>query len=308
MGIDRQRRSLLRPLFLLAGVLATLAPVQAQEKAKKKKPSATRPGIAAAAKKPAALKPPLPPGQIVEARKIGARLIERYQKKALVLSRPYREGLQLKQIAAIGYCKAPNGKPVALTLPLLRTLDHLAARASRKRPLVLLSLYRPLLPTRPGEPHGRGQAIDIGAYGGYRIESSRPQECVNGVITLVKALPPRSYRLGLPRPHASNPIPLLPPPRRVANWPFFPPPEPETLDLLGIRVVAPRMVNGRFVRNRKGGLRPAVRRWENERYAAFSDLGSARVKRIFRAAARRGVNIHSLFPDAPDHLHLDVKP
>jgi hypothetical protein len=37
-------------------------------------------------------------------------------------------------------------------------------------------------------------------------------------------------------------------------------------------------------------------------------VGSPRVRRAVRDARRRGADIHLLFPDALDHLHLDVVP
>jgi len=255
-------------------------------------------------------KPPLPPAAQAEARQIGARLLRCYQAGALRLVRTERERRQLHQIAAQGYLSAADGRPVVVSLGLLRTLDRLAGRSTPRKPLGLLSLYRPLSATRSREPHGRGEAVDITAFGGYQIRSADRDECVNGVVSVIKALGPRAYRLGLPRPPGAPVVGLLPPPPRAKGWPFFPAPVPETVDLpLGLRVVRPHTNgSGRFARTRRGGIRPRVSRWENERYAPLRDIGSARVRRILAQARRRGVTVHGFFPDAADHLHLDVKP
>lgn len=266
-----------------------------------------RVGVTVAARGPLILLP-LTAGELREARQIGSRLLVRFQRRSLVLVRGDREPAQIRQLAARGCVMAPDGFPVALTLPLLRTLDRLSRYATPGKPLALLSLYRPLSPTRPREPHGNGQAIDIWAYGGYTIHSRNPSPCVEGVLRVIKALGPGAYRLGVPKPPGSDPRALLPPPPRPRSWPFFPAPEPVVIDLLGLKFVAPRRENGQLTRNRRGQIRPLVSRWENERYAPPADIGSPRVKRALAEAARRGVVIHSLFPDALDHLHLDVKP
>ena len=273
-------------------------------------PRPTNPFAGATATGAAWLVPPLSPGAQAEARRIGARLLRAYQAGSLQLARPDREPAQLRQLAAQGFLWSPEEQPIALTLPLLRTLNHLVARSTRQRPLGLLSLYRPLSPSRPREPHGRGEAIDVTAFGGYTIHARNPEACVNGVITLIKALPPRAYRLGVPKAPHSDVFGMLPPPPRPRRpWPFFPPPLADTIDLPIVgRVARPvRDGSGRFARTRRGGIRAVVRRWENERYAPMGEIGSVRVKAALAQAARRGARVHALFPDALDHLHLDVK-
>lgn len=250
----------------------------------------------------------LPPSEAerAQARQIGARLLARWQSGALVVTKPERETAQLQQLADSGFCLAPDGSPVALDPALLSTLDSLSARSTRERPLVILSLYRPLTPDRPRAPHGNGLAVDIAAFGGHRIDSRNVEECVAGVLAVIQALEPGRYRLGLPKPPDTDPVALLPPPPRPDDWPFFPAPLPLVDEATG--VVLPTLENGAFVLNRRGEIRPIVLRWENERYAPLADVGSRRVRAAIEAAIARGAHIHSLFPDALDHLHLDVKP
>lgn len=303
----------LRPLAPVSAT--TTVPGAVSAGGKRPAPSKATPGVGrpkAAPKKavPAkpAPKPPVPSGDLAETLKIGKRLQEHYRKGLLVLVRWDREPHQLRQLAIKGYVVTPDGKPAVISLSVLRTLDHLAAHSTPRKPLALLSLYRP--PTRPGarEPHGRGMAIDIWAYGGHNIHSRDRKECVEGVVAVLKALPPRSYRLGLPKPPNTDPIALQPPPPRPATWPFFPAPVPVTTNLMGRNVVLPRMENGKFLRLRRGRIRPHVARWENEHAAPLDEIGSPRLKKVIALSRKRGAVVRLAFPDALDHLHLDVVP
>jgi len=259
--------------------------------------------------------PPPPSGQTpaanVEARRTGARLIMLYQRGVLRLINDDRDKRYLKQLAAVGYYISPDRTRTCAPAPaLLRTFIALGTRATRAKPLVVLSLYRPPTALSPSSAHGRGEALDIAGYGGYDIDSYRPEECVRGVLSVLKALPAgRAYRLGLPKPPNTDPQGLLPPPRRPRSWPFFPAPLPRVTVLFGrFPVVVPRRgPDDMFVFDkRRGYLSPEVRRWANERAAPLADVGSKTVRRGIRDARRRGADIHLLFPDAVDHLHLDV--
>jgi L,D-transpeptidase ErfK/SrfK len=251
----------------------------------------------------------LTPAQLAEMRGIGARLLARCRAGALTFLRPEREPAQIQQIAARGCYMDPDGRRQAFSLALLHTLDWLAAHATAQKPLVVLSLYRPLSPNRPYEPHGNGAAADIAAYGGHPIDSRSVSECVEGVLSVIKALGPGFYRLGLPKPPDTDPVAFAPPPERPTNWPFFPAPQPAVVSY-GVPflapLVAPRIADGHLALDGQGNLRPAITRWENENSAPLEDIGSLRVRRAIQMAVARGANIHMLFPDALDHLHLDV--
>ena len=243
-----------------------------------------------------------------EARQIGARLLSHKKAGRLRLLNPEREGPQLHQIAGGGFVRSADGTPKPVSLAVLRTLEGLTKRSKPAKPLVLMSLYRSAGRGGTGSLHGRGMALDIAAYAGHRIHSRNPAECERGVLAVIKALGPRAYRLGVPKPPGTDPLALLPPPKPPVKWAFFPAPRPLEMRLLGTRVVAPRVEEGVLVRDKRGVLKPEVLRWENERYAPVTELGSPKVRKAVRAARKRGVVIHSLFPDALDHLHLDVKP
>ena len=86
-------------------------------------------------------------------------------------------------------------------------------------------------------------------------------------------------------------------------WPFFPAPEVETENGL----VAPLRENGHVVKDATGKQTPHIVRFRNESYAPEEALGDARLKRALLAARKRGIEVIALFPDAPDHIHVDVK-
>ena len=284
-----------------------------------------RPGAAPAAPAPktAPAKPigapktgatvPTQPGANPEnavAKQIGERLMARYQAHRIALLNPERDGPQLQQLAQQGFYHSAEGKNIVYALPLLRALDRLSEQTTPQHPLTLLSLYRPFGPDRPNEPHGRGMAADIAAFWGHKIDGHNPGEAVEGVLAVLNALPAGPYRLGLPKPPNTDPVALAPPPARPAYWPFFPAPMPGVMDICdcGIDVVAPLVEKGQVSKDNNGQVRPKVVRWENERGAPISALGDARVRAAIQSAQGRGANIHALFPDALDHLHLDVLP
>ena len=234
-----------------------------------------------------------------EIRGICARLLEAADSAILVLANAERDRMLLRAIAEADMDSEP-----ALGLPLLRAMENLIGKSSPQKPLKVISLYRPLRAGRPNEPHGNGQAVDIAAFGGFDIRSENPSDCEEAVLAMIAALGDGAYRLGLPMPPHSEPIPFLPTPDRRPDWPFFPPPLAQLHDELDI--VMPRLLDdGRIPPTR---LSPVILCWANARYAPRQDLQSARIKQAIESAALRGVNIHSLFPDGTNHLHLDTKP
>jgi hypothetical protein len=249
---------------------------------------------------------PLTPLEIEEAKQIAQRLLVRYRQRAILFVNNTRDLREIQQVAEIGYCALQNEPPTAIALPLLRTLDKLSSRSTARKPLSILSLYRPRGSGYAVGLHTVGMAVDIAAYQGHTIDMGNPHEAVEGVLAIVKALDPRPYRLGLPRANVPQPRAFYPPPPRPKEAVFFPAPLPFVVPFLNI--VPPRLENGRLVKTRHGEIRPLVLAWENEHSAPLEEIGSPRVKHVLQEAALRGVNCHLLFPDATNHLHLDVKP
>jgi hypothetical protein len=268
------------------------------------KPAVVKP----AAKRPQTPLPPGPPAQIAQAKEFGRRLLARYKMGSLKLVRTDREPAQLKQLAAAGYVLSLDRKPVFVAIPVLRMLDRLSARSTKERPLELLSLYRPPSPGRPLEPHANGLAADIWAFEGHRIDNHNAKECTAGVTAVLDTLGPGEYRLGVPKAPYMEPVPFLPAPPRPVAWPFFPAPVPQTFGFGNWQIVVPRLQASRVALSSRGGVRPQILLWENERGAPLSEIGSHAVRLAVRKAEARGARIPVLFPDAADHLHIHVPP
>ncbi len=255
------------------------------------------------------------PGSLVQlqARTIGTRLLTRLQMGVITLVNHDRDLMQFKAMAGAGCLCDEGGKSIAISMDLIRTLDRLSARATKQQPLSVLSLYRAKHDSRSREPHGDGLAVDIAAYGGHRIYSGTPREAVAGVLAIISALGPGKYRFGFPKPPATDPVALAPAPIRPQAWPFFPAPLPVALPvwtagLPSIAVVLPVPDSRGFTLSSRVGIRPWVKRWANERAAPLTEVGSPEIRAAIRLAKLRGTDIHTLFPDALDHLHLDVAP
>ena len=230
-------------------------------------------------------------------RGIADRLLKMAEDRILILVNGERDRSQLARLAG-------DDPAAVLSLPLIRVLAALAQNSSREAPLKVISLFRPLTTGRSNEPHGNGLAVDITAFAGNEINGARPEDCEKAVLALIDSLPPGAYRLGLPMPPFSAPIPLLPPPDRRPDWPFFPPPLAEVESQL--EIVLPKL--GKTDSLKSSRLRPTILRWANARYAPLADIQSDCLRTAIAAARARGVHIHSLFPDGQNHLHLDTKP
>jgi hypothetical protein len=110
----------------------------------------------------------------------------------------------------------------------------------------------------------------------------------------------------MPKPPKTDPVVFLPPAPQPKSWPFFPAPLPQLIRLVGLSLVPPKPGQGRPAV--LGQMRPWVIRWENERGALIDEIGDRRVRLAVKKAVARKANIYSLFPDALDHLHIDVRP
>src|SRR5687768_7534007 len=84
-----------------------------------------------------------------EIKKVAARLIDAADAGRLVFVNQSRDRKQLDQLAGLDAGSSPP-----LTLELLRTLDTLAQKSTPEKPVQVMSIFRPLSPGRPTEPHG----------------------------------------------------------------------------------------------------------------------------------------------------------
>ncbi len=195
----------------------------------------------------------------------------------------------------------------------------------------------------PRNPHSCGLAADIAAYGGLRIRQSHPKECVQAFIKMMDDLPAGKYRVGAPKapnkmmgiesfsdfladalpmeivplslpeikkktrkkskaklavsktmkPNAPNLIVISAlrgayDGNSVVVWPFFPAPSREVV-------------------SDSAGKKSTKTLFANESYAPEAALASGRVRAALERARRRGADVVALFPDAADHVHIDVR-
>ncbi len=195
----------------------------------------------------------------------------------------------------------------------------------------------------PRNPHSCGLAADIAAYGGLRIRQSHPKDCVQAFIKMIDDLPVGKYRVGAPKApdtmmgiesfsdFLADALPLEATPASLPEikkktrkklkakfalaktiepnapnlivisalrgaydgnpadvWPFFPAPSRETVFDID-------------------GKKSTKTLFANESYAPEAALASARVRAALARARRRGVDVVALFPDAADHVHIDVR-
>jgi L,D-transpeptidase ErfK/SrfK len=253
-------------------------------------------------------RPSQPPNELESARSQGALLLARYKTGHVKLINRDRDLPQIEQLARQGYVEGADHKQTSIAKTLRQALARLANRTSAGKPLVLMSLVRPARSAQSREPHSRGLAADIAAFGGHTIDNRHPAEAVAGVISVLQSLPPGQYRLGLPKPPDSDPEAFLPPPTRPGNWPFFPAPVPAVGKIGLVTFVVPKMNGDRPVLDSHGQFVPDILHWANERSIPLTNIGEPKLRAAIAQCSRQGIDILLAFPDAADHLHIDVAP
>lgn len=219
---------------------------------------------------------------------------------------------QIRQIAATGAVRA-GGQTIVPSIGLLRLLESLAAGASppaRGRPpnFAIVSLVRP-----SSGPHGTpigeqvqvGRAVDIVRYAGKRIDIAFPTEAAEAIAAVIRNMAAGCYVLGLPRPPRTDPeggsIDLQRHPRLYSASTVAP--SRPRLSPLGERVIR----ENPFLPAENIGNCPTGT-IEGDLARLAPDGRAALEPAIRDAREQRGVQIRCLFPDAPDHLHIQVEP
>ena len=195
----------------------------------------------------------------------------------------------------------------------------------------------------PRNPHSCGLAADIAAYGGLRIRQSQPEECVHAFIKMMDDLPIGKYRVGAPKspdkmigqesfsrfladalPAENASAPLTEAKKKTRKKSKTSPAVSKTM-----KPDAPKLIVISMLRGAYDGspavvwpFFPAPRRetvsdsngnnstrtlFANESYAPETALASGRVRAALARARRRGADVVALFPDAADHVHIDVR-
>lgn len=216
---------------------------------------------------------------------------------------------QIRQIAATGVVRS-RGTTVVPSLGLLRMLEALASESTpRERgtpDFEIVSLVRP-----GAGPHGAlgpsgvglARAVDIVRFAGANIDITQPESSVRAIAAVIRALPPGCYLLGLPRPPRTDPEGGA---EDAQNHQRFyrastGPTDRPVLSERGQRAIATNpflpAVNLRHCPT--GSLRGDL--------ARLGPGGQAELTAAADEAQARGARILCLFPDGPDHLHVQVE-
>ena len=220
---------------------------------------------------------------------------------------------QIRQIAETGVVRE-RGETIVPSLRLLRLLETLAGATTPRRrgttpDFVIVSLLRP---DRKGSPHGGpndaglrvGRAVDIIRFAGHNIDITGPADAVAAIAAVIRALPPGCYSLGLPRPPRTDPDGGSEDSQRHQRFYLAStaPPQRPVLRPIGIRAIA----DNPFLPAVALGHCPG----DTTLAASLAALGSARTELTAATteAAARGAHVLCMFPDGPDHLHIQIDP
>jgi hypothetical protein len=243
--------------------------------------------------------PAAAPAAPVTGQDIGAELLGAIEEGRMATSD--RELRMLRQLRDTGTAARGRGDPrVALSPELIALLHALqeqtpAPAEGGRAGFSMLSLVR-------GEGrHGRGEAVDIDRYGGHSIHIRNRAETIEGVIAAVEALPAGCYALGLPRTPRTDTVGAATDARR---YPYI------------YEGTPPRVRAGYAAVAANPPFLPAVAEADigsSPTHGLRGDLNQvadaavrARLRAAIEAAQARGAQFRYLFPDAMDHLHIQV--
>jgi hypothetical protein len=217
------------------------------------------------------------------------------------MSTSARELRMLEQLRDTGTAARGRGDPQVSLSPELIALLHAlqegaaAPAAGGRAEFSLLSLVR-----REGR-HGRGEAVDIDRYGGHPIHIRNRAETIDGVIAAIDALPAGCYALGLPRAPRTDPVGAA---TDAGRYPYIYEGTPPQVRAGYTAVAAsppflPAVAEADISHSPTGSTRGDL--------AHVADAAvRTRLRAAIDAAQTRGAQIRYLFPDAMDHLHVQV--
>jgi hypothetical protein len=212
-----------------------------------------------------------------------------------------RELRMLEQLRDTGTAARDRGDPQVALSPALIALLHAlqegtpAPAEGGRAGFSLLSLVR-----RAGR-HGQGQAVDIDRYGGHDIHIRNRASTIDGVIAAVGALPAGCYALGLPRTPRTDPAGAV---TDADRYPYIYEGTPPRVRAGYAAVAAsppflPAVAEGDIGHSPTGATRGDL--------ARIADAAvRTRLRAAIEAAEARGAQFRYLFPDAMDHLHIQV--
>jgi len=231
-------------------------------------------------------------------------------------AREYRVGfsyrqLNIEQLENRGYLIGRGGEHIAVNPQLSSVVLALASNATSEhgRPsFEIMSLIRPQ-DRSPDSPHRQGIGIDIGRYGGHNIDIRNPS-AVQGITDVIISLPPGNYGLGLPRLPRTEPAggnqdrerhPEFYQAQGGFNQTVIQPaltPRAETLSQASSFVVPQSVGRSPTRRGVEADIRVLISN-QTQQNNLINAINQART---------RGVNIRAVFPDATDHLHIQLIP
>lgn len=218
---------------------------------------------------------------------------------------------QIREIAQTGMVRA-QGQTVVPSVRLLQLLGGLAAQSApqtgkRAPDFGIISLIR------PGQgPHGAaqaggvqvGRAVDIGRYAGKIIDIAFPSDAAEGVAAVIRAMTPGCYVLGLPRPPRTDPDGGFEDAKKHQRFYAASVPQGQAPRLSPLGQAA--VDNNPFLSAVNIGNCPTGT--IDGDLKQLAPKGKAVLEPAVREAQARGVTIKCLFPDGPDHLHIQVEP
>jgi len=235
---------------------------------------------------------------------LATELLQAREQGRLALSGSVRSQLELlAHTGHIRHDEAPDAVvPSATLLALLQALLGLTPQPApgQPAPFALLSLVRP-----HSSFHMRGQAVDISRFAGYDILMTNPSQALQAVLAVIEALPRGCYALGLPRPVRADADGARRDHTRYHYLNLYEPGNPPTLrpqyqHLLEENVFLPVHSQADIDRS------PSRGSITGDLDCIVDPAAQAQLRAAIANARQHGARIKYLFPDALDHLHVQV--
>jgi len=248
---------------------------------------------------------PSPPSSLSDADSligVAQELLEAIRQRRLRVQP--RDRSQIEQIARTGMVTNRQGQSVIPSPELVATLRTLLAgtpaSSRREAPqFAILSLVR-----FGGGRHAQGRAVDINRYAGHEINVRNLGEALQGILSVIANLPQGCFNLGLPRAPHVDPIGAESDSRTYHGLNLYLPVCPARL--------RPQFADlpSRHIFFAAGSAvdHPPSRTIEGDLAHIVNAVARAQLRAAIAEARLRGTFILSMFPDALDHLQIQMMP
>ncbi|MBD2768080.1 D-alanyl-D-alanine carboxypeptidase family protein [Hymenobacter sp. BT664] len=239
-----------------------------------------------------------------EAADVATELLSGRQVGRLALSNSVLH--QLEALAQTGSIPLDHSSDTVVPSPTLLALLQALLRgtpppaAGTRAPFGLMSLVRPR-----ASYHTRGQAVDISRFAGHDIRMTNPARALQAVLAIIDLLPAGCYALGLPRPVRADADGARRDHARYGYLNLYQPGNPPTLrpeyeNLPAANVFLP--VNSQADID----VSPSHGNIARDLDFIVDATAQSLLRTAVANARQRGARIKYLFPDALDHLHIQV--